>query len=327
MNRFYNENNQWNISQTTIHNIILIGRSRAGKSTVRKTLIDPMSKSVQLHLYAETKDVDLASLQVDQMSDRPPSAEQSRYNANNRFILNIIDTPGLFEIKKDVDVARDNDQLLMTIRNGLTRIGTSYHYICFCISIIDGIRQEDLETLDNVLHYFGMAKFIEHICIIITRCEMKNEAQQAKLKAELETQLPFVKQLKIGVFFAGCLNNDDWKKGNTTSLRFQISNIMSYREKLLKLFTTPTRPCELKGSETMIPRPSKPIPSAISGQNQTGSADQSRRNLNASNPSISRHTSGAPVAITSREPNCGCDKEVHCKTHCVHRNDDRCVVQ
>lgn len=327
MNQYYQRKNQWNISKTTAHNILLIGRSRAGKSTVRKTLIDPLSISAQLNLYAETKDVDMASLQVDRMSDRLSSAEQHPNNANDRFILNIIDTPGLFELKKGVELARDNNQLLMTIRNGLKRIGTSYHYICFCISVIDGIRKEDIETLDTALLYFGLATFVEHICIIITRCEMKDDAQRGKLKAELEKELPFVKQLKRGVLFAGCLSHEQYAVVDKTSLAVQLRNVISYRETLLNLFSTPIDPCELKGNETMMPYTTKPVPQPAYDPYSGVGYTPPKKSHSATGSMATAYASAFKATPAPTEPSCACDREVHCKTHCPYRHRDNCLLQ
>lgn len=317
----------WDIAETKVHNVVLVGRSRAGKSTVRKTLIDPKSPSSQLNLYAETKDVDAVSLQVNQESYRQTSEKQILSSEYHSIVLNIVNTPGLFEVNKDVHLARNNTQLLMTISNGLARIGTSYHYICFCISIVDGIRKEDVDTLNNVLIYFGLDKLIEHICIIITRCEMKDLSQRAKLKAELEAQLPFVKLSKKGVLFAGCLNDADWQTGNATAIDFQFRNIMYYRQALLKLFTTPIKPFELKARETTVSLPSNPTPLYTSGAHGS-SRGTSDKKLSSSSIAISNANDqgttnhGAPQATYCR----GCDREVNCKFHCPHESRDKCIL-
>lgn len=267
MDRCLKENNKWNVVKVITHNIILMGRSDSGKTTVKKTLIDPNFKYDQFNPSAETKDVDVVSLQVERMSAPQSPADHSHDNANNRFSLNIIDTPGLFELQKVVGPARDSDRLLMTIRDVLTKIGSSFHYICFCVSVIDGIRKEDIETLHNALRHFGLKKFNEHICIIITRCEMKNDTQRANLEAQLRKELPVVKQFNIKVRFAGCLNDEPPTGRATTSITDQFKNITSYQKELLKLFTTPIQPCELKASDILVPDYMKATPPAPHGQN------------------------------------------------------------
>jgi hypothetical protein len=80
--------------------------------------------------------------------------------------------------------------------------------------------------------------------LIITRCESKNEDQCRKVDAELKEDSYFSEIssfFKLGVFFSGSLNRDDYIQGNDSLLR-QFLTIMDYRNKLIHAFTTNNQP-------------------------------------------------------------------------------------
>lgn len=231
----YRDYGKYHITRAEQRNIMLIGRTRTGKSTIKSLLVDPTVVPSDLTLKSDTRD---------------PIFESFHIN-DNKMILNIIDTPGLFEHSStEVDV-RDNQAIMRTIEICANRELTKFHAICFCVAITTGINKEDITSLKLLAQFLG-DEISRNSCLIITRCESKNKAQHAKMRAELMEDVYF-KEIehffKLGVFFSGSLNPDDYEQAND-SLYQQFFTICDYRADLIKLFTSDIEPFLIK--DTLI---------------------------------------------------------------------------
>lgn len=210
------------VTKANHKNIMLIGRTRTGKSCIKTLLIDPTKVPDELTLKSGT---------------REPLFE-SFHAKDNEMVLNIIDTPGLFERgTSEIDI-RDNDTIMRTIQFCVNMEITKFHVICFCIAITNGINSEDIKSLELLIDFLGR-ELTNNSCLIITHCESKTEDQLDNYKKELlEDQ--FFKNIasyfKLGIYFTGSLNRDDFVKGNESVLD-QYVTISAYRDNLINLFT------------------------------------------------------------------------------------------
>ena len=207
--------------------IMLIGRTRTGKSTIKTLLKDPTAQPKDLTLKSETKDATL----------------DSSFLHENNIVLNILDTPGLFERAGVDENPRDNESILSTIKICVEREVTQFHVICFCASITDGINKEDIEAIKLLRNFLG-EEIAENSCLIVTRCESKSEQQRDRIQQELQKDKHFVElksYFRLGIYFSGALNYDDYNNGSD-SLLDQFIVISDYREKLIKLFTGDIKP-------------------------------------------------------------------------------------
>jgi GTPase Era involved in 16S rRNA processing len=223
----YFQDGKYQVRRAIQKNIMLIGRTRTGKSTIKMLLVDPTTVPNDLTLKSGTKDPLFESFFVD----------------DNHIVLNIIDTPGLFEHgTSELDI-RDNNTILSTIDLCANREITKFHVICFCVAITNGINQEDIESLQLLVQFLG-SEISRNSCLIVTRCEMKDESQRAALRAELLNDVhfkPIADFFQKGIFFSGSLNYDDYKKGSD-SLCDQFLMISEYRSQLIEMFTSETEP-------------------------------------------------------------------------------------
>lgn len=218
----YKANGKYPTKKVEHKNILLIGRGRAGKTTIRSLLIDPTNVADELTLKAGTKDPHF----------------QAFHLQKDDVVLNIIDTPGLFEHgNKEIDI-RDNDVILKSIGFCINVEIAKFHAICFCVSLTTGINKEDLDSLRLLIDYFG-PETSENACLIITRAESLDEPQRAKLKQELMEDVYFkdiASFFKLGVHFSGAISRDDLIRGNERGVELQYCAVSEYREKLIELF-------------------------------------------------------------------------------------------
>ncbi|CAF1334206.1 unnamed protein product [Rotaria sp. Silwood1] len=206
---------------------MFIGRTRTGKSTIKSLLIDPTAVPTDLTLKSGTREPLFDSFHV----------------RDNKIVLNIIDTPDLFEHGNTQMEIRDNKKILDTIQMCINREITKFHVVCFCVAITTGINKEDIESIKELVKFLG-EEISKNSCLIVTRCESKDENQHKKMCTELlednyfKDIAPF---FKLGIFFSGSINRDDYNRGNECLLD-QFITISDYRVKLIELFTRDIEP-------------------------------------------------------------------------------------
>ncbi|UJR11059.1 hypothetical protein I4U23_015243 [Adineta vaga] len=165
-------------------NILIIGRTRTGKSTIKTLLVDPTNIPDELTLKSGTKD---------------PHFQSFHLNEKNT-VLNIIDTPGLFERSSNEIDIRDNETIMNTIKMCANMEITKFHAICFCVSLTNGINEQDITSTEKLIEYMG-PEISKNSCLIITHCESKTEAQRENLarsnaaaKKQIEAELQKIQE-------------------------------------------------------------------------------------------------------------------------------------
>jgi hypothetical protein len=124
---------------------------------------------------------------------------------------------------------------------------TQLHFVCFCVSIETNINTDDLHAIKTFFDFLG-SEIRKNACLIITKCESKDEQQREKICAEARNNLDFkvlTTQMKQGIFFTGSINKDDWIDASNSVYK-QFETICEYRNKLLDLFiNTEIKPFDL----------------------------------------------------------------------------------
>ncbi|CAF2858380.1 unnamed protein product [Rotaria sp. Silwood2] len=223
----YREKVKHKVQRVQHKNVLLIGRTRTGKSTLKQLLVDPTTISEELTLASQTKNATFESFIID----------------DNQVVINIIDTPGLFERGTDENQVRDNQAILRTIEQCIEREITKFHLVGFCASFESGINDQDVKAIRELIDFLGQG-VSKNSCLIVTRCESKSQDQRQKLMKEIETDMhfkPLAGYFKQGIFFSGCLHRDSWMNA-TDDLYTQFETIVGYRERLIEVLTKNIEP-------------------------------------------------------------------------------------
>lgn len=207
-------NNQYR-QQRLNRNALLVGLPKSGKTTLIHALENPQYVSPELSLRSSSEEKPQLEFTI-----RPPSS---------RLTINILEIPGKM-IDETSDLSKIN-QLCMDRR--LFNI----HLICFCASFHTGIDASVIRSFMRLIKYLGSEQVSPHLCLIITRCESKDENQRDTLCDELRQDVDFsniTRYLGRGIHFSGSLHWDDWNQANE-ALYYQFDNVYNYRKNIFDL--------------------------------------------------------------------------------------------
>lgn len=117
---------------TVTRNIVLVGRSRSGKSTFKKTLVNPTLVTADMTIFSDTKYAEVQSFLIygpGSFNGDPSLVCRQGQEENDKtlpLVLNIMATPGLSE-KKEGEPGRLDDELVQIIRDALNKEMNKYH--------------------------------------------------------------------------------------------------------------------------------------------------------------------------------------------------------
>lgn len=206
--------------------VLLFGRSKSGKTTLRQMLRDPTKVSGELTLLSTS-----SSLEYDVIESN-----------KSDLSLVIMDTQSLSGRPDD-----DQNQLSRIREAAIAQNINSYHFICYCVSFEAGIRHQDISAMKTIIASYG-ENIKSNLCLIITRCESKSKEQRDRMLNQIECDTAFkdlIRQFQLGLYFSGALNYDNWQNGNEILLD-EFKNIYDYREKLFQFFHKNVTPCSLE---------------------------------------------------------------------------------
>ncbi|CAF3626099.1 unnamed protein product, partial [Rotaria socialis] len=203
-------------------NVLFFGLSMSGKTTIRRVLVDPRIIAEESTLQAES--------QTDAICER---------NVNFRsfnMTVNMVELPANM-INGTLSLSSINEKCTnFEIQD--------FHLICLCISIAAGIDGTAIEAFERLIRHLNQDKVRPNLCLIITRCESKDDAQREKLRNALFNDVGsrfIARHLGREAQFFGALNHDDWSQANTSLLQ-QFNTIYNYRQSLLQLIRTDIPP-------------------------------------------------------------------------------------
>jgi len=126
---------------------------------------------------------------------------------SQQYTINIIDTPGLFEI--GTGTVRDTNEIMRLIHRCIDMEITKIHQVFFVYNLRNGLFKEDLDSFSEFLKVFkGME---DKISILLTFSESWGVAKKQNIRKQFE-DLPQFAHMKETVqnkiFYLGSLNKD-----------------------------------------------------------------------------------------------------------------------
>jgi hypothetical protein len=238
---FQKEEQHINIQkQRVTRKVLLVGPSKSGKTTLKRVLGDPRYMSEELSLRS--------------LSDTVPTCQLNIESASPPVTLDIVELP------ERMIRARSN---LSVINEECVRLRIQdFHMICLCISFDTGIDGSAIRSFDCLIQHLGYEQLSRNLCLIITRCESKNDEQRQKLRSEIMQDVEYTKvtqYLGRGIHFSGALNHDSWN-GASEALYNQFETVYDYRRNLLQLIAEDIKPFHI---QSPLSQPDSNLPHLI----------------------------------------------------------------
>jgi len=213
--------------QATRRNVIILGRTRVGKSTCVDVLKDGTHVPPMPTLFSETKDAQFKSFSL---------KDDSRKNGSipTNYTINIVDTPGLFEVNRVSEgEGRDNSFIKKCIRKCLENEIARIHCVLIFLTVEGGINDKDVKAIEIFLEDFASSKVTA--CLCITHAESFDQRRKDKVVEELQNYpkaSKLIDQHKVKILFMGCVDPD--KHSDPIALTNAYNKVAKMRKKLLK---------------------------------------------------------------------------------------------
>lgn len=198
-------------------NVLMVGRSRSGKSTAVEVLRDAGFLAGPMSIYAQTKEPALHKLST----------------------INLLDTPGVDEFSLLPQTQRSNQEITQSIKQSVKlHFGGTVHLVVFFVSIELGLAKSDIQLIKALHEEFVVkGKKYTKAAICVTRAENKDQTRCKEIELEL-AQEPFFHSLIVDkqcpVFFMGCLAKEELHFLNKPQIRMRFLKVNYLRIEFLK---------------------------------------------------------------------------------------------
>ncbi len=175
------------------------------------------------------------------------------------FTLNVIDTPGLFEIVKPGEEQRDNALLVDAIKACMDRKIVKVHGIFFVFAAGNGITREDVRSMMTFADFFKGAG--AWISLVVSNADewspevCANLVRQFKEEKELQPLLQMISEKPVyteeaadplagptiqqttesepRIFFSCCVARETVQIGDSVQLQNRLEKVREYRQNFL----------------------------------------------------------------------------------------------
>lgn len=189
------KNINFKVHNVKTHKIIILGDSRAGKSTFINYLID-ISHKTKMTIFRQTVE---------------PSKTNILYEINGQFIqITIIDTPGFGEVSNAQ--SRNDNILRQTISSFVKGNLTEVDAILIAINGSSGLNGYQVQSIARCLSHMGN-QIARKTFFLFTHFEGKTLEEENKLIEEVKQNqnLAFlVEACKGGFLFSGAISSKEW---------------------------------------------------------------------------------------------------------------------
>jgi GTP-binding protein EngB required for normal cell division len=203
------------VPDTPLRTLLLMGPSRAGKSTISETLKDSLHEPNEPTLYSCTRNPDPKQING----------------------LRIIDMPGFNDIQTRNKTSSLSNRSIVKMLQMQLRETRPVHHVAFVFSLADGIKEEDISAMIFVQSTFP--ELAGRMMLVVTHAEELNPEEKDGLVEEF-FQHPRVKQYHLrnffrqGILFLGCIRYESYHRMDYTALRNEHQNVLEMRKKFIE---------------------------------------------------------------------------------------------
>ena len=238
-------------------NVLLIGRSQVGKSTIATNLLFPYFGSQKLGI-SDTENpccyslviVRKQNIEIDNELDELEFTDSNFETLENlkfpfqHYQLNIVDTPGLTEVRNGKETVRSDDQI-MNIIEKVTKIEvTGFNLICY-VADYDKIQQFDVDIFKKFISFFDK-NFSSISLLLLTHgenCTLEFQDEIRRRIREHENSKEIANYCQLGIEFCGALCANEVLSTGTDDpsvrenfVKSRLRAITKMRKKLLEIF-------------------------------------------------------------------------------------------
>ncbi|CAF3407072.1 unnamed protein product [Rotaria sp. Silwood2] len=180
-------------------NILFVGGSQSGKSTLIKILKDPSAK-LSHSGFPEIKNPYFDTFTI--TDSNSPDATIYR--------LNIIDTPGLKEIRHQTMQTRTDDDFLSELDAFIKRHIDRLNCLCFVTQAIH-LHQKDIEVFEKLMNFFGPA-LSKYSMMILTHADQYTDEKLQQFERDIKNHpltSEIYKYCELGIYHHGIIDYDD----------------------------------------------------------------------------------------------------------------------
>lgn len=204
---------------TTVRNIVLAGVTRSGKTTLLKVLQNPG--------FVDTKAPSMVSGTVNAQLHTFAAKKQ-----DGTFVsINMVDTPGMFEITGADKAARDNAQITSVIMDCLQNELTKIHRVFFCFSDRLGLNAANVESVKLFLEKFPA---IQGKCsLIVTMCEDYAAVDLVAKEEEIRRDAAIPGIATMPIFFSGSIDRQSYLREDKATIARHYEQVVGFRQRLI----------------------------------------------------------------------------------------------
>jgi len=220
--------NEYEFVETETRNCLLCGRTRSGKTTTMGVLKDPCFSPKSQSIFSETQDPKFQSFSI---NNRANTCVQ-------KFTINIIDTPGLFEVKdkNSIEEERTNEVLAQTIAKCLENEITHIHCIIMFLTFEAGINRDDIEAMKLFLDMFSGTDVTVALCV--THADKHSDSWRESIKEQLTKHhelSALIDREKMAILFMGCVDTLDKSYTDDSVLQDDYVSVYNMRKEMLEV--------------------------------------------------------------------------------------------
>lgn len=221
--------NELVLGQKEIQNIVVVGRTRGGKSTFLASLLDPLD--INLNKKIAKDSIFSETVKSAHYGAIFKSWEQGLY------IARLVDTPGLSEVKsiKSPLAARPDEVIIEDIAQSLE--GLKIHRVFLLFPLTNGLNPQDIDAFKTIKKTLEERNiFRGPIDLVFPRADQGTAQYHAKLTEELLSifdRYGIESSQYDKVLFSGTWFNNDFEMGFIDSVLASAARIMVLREKIL----------------------------------------------------------------------------------------------